>query len=192
MNRAVFLDRDGTIIEEKGYLRRPEDVAVYPGAADALGRLGRAGFRLILVTNQSGVGRGYYGMADVEAVHGRLRELLRPAGVWFDAIYIAPEAPGQPSAGRKPSPHFLWAARDEFGLSLAGSYMVGDKRSDLESGWNAGVRRCVLVRTGYGAELERSGGAGLERAVVVDDVAAAAAWILKDSAGGGAADPERA
>ncbi len=177
MNRAVFLDRDGTIIEEKNYLRRVEDVVILPGAAIALGRLRRAGFKLFIVSNQSGVGRGYFTLAQVEKVNEHLlRELERE--VRFEKVYIAPEAPDAPSRGRKPSPQFLLDARDEFGVDLAQSYMIGDKLIDLECGWNAGVRKCLLVRTGYGAELERASPDKLRRAAVVDDLPAAAQWIL--------------
>ena len=99
MNRAVFLDRDGTIIAEKNYLSRVDQVEIFPGAGMALARLQHAGFRLFLVTNQSGVGRGYFTLADVEKVHEHLcRELARD-GVQIEKIYIAPEAPDQPSRG---------------------------------------------------------------------------------------------
>jgi D-glycero-D-manno-heptose 1,7-bisphosphate phosphatase len=178
MNRAVFLDRDGTIIEEKNYLCRVEDVVIFPGAAAALARLQRGGFRLFIVSNQSGVGRGYFTLADVEKVHQHLLRELGGEGVWFEKVYIAPEAPDVPSRGRKPSPQFLFDARDEFGVDLAQSYMVGDKLIDLECGWNAGVKQCMLVRTGYGAELERASPDKLGRATIVDDLSAAAAWIL--------------
>ncbi len=181
MNRAVFLDRDGTIIEEKNYLRRVEDVVIFHGAATALARLQSAGFKLFIVSNQSGVGRGYFTLADVEQVHQYLLRELGRAGVRFERIYIAPEAPGAPSRGRKPSPQFLLDARDEFGVDLAQSYMIGDKLIDLECGWNAGVKECLLVRTGYGAELERESTDKLGAAVVVDDLSAAAKWILKQS-----------
>src|SRR5437899_424430 len=122
MTRAVFLDRDGTLIEDRDYLRRPEEVVVYPGAPAALGRLKKGGFQLFIVTNQSGVGRGYFTLDDVEKVHQRL--IVEFAGVHFQKIYVAPEAPDQPSRGRKPSPQFLFDARDEFGVSLANSYVV--------------------------------------------------------------------
>jgi D-glycero-D-manno-heptose 1,7-bisphosphate phosphatase len=181
MNRAVFLDRDGTVIEDKDYLHRPEDVVWIPGAVTALQRLRAAGFRLILVTNQSGVGRGYFSLAEVARVHEHLRQILEPAGAHFDKIYIAPEAPDQPSRGRKPSPQFLFDARDEFELDLSRSYMVGDKLIDLECGWNAGLRHSILVRTGYGALQERAGGPALARAIVVDNLPAAADWLLADA-----------
>jgi D-glycero-D-manno-heptose 1,7-bisphosphate phosphatase len=179
MNRAVFLDRDGTIIEEKNYLCRVEDVVIFPGAAAALARMQRAGFKLFMVSNQSGVGRGYFTLAEAEKVNQHLLDELGGEGVRFEKIYIAPEAPETPSRGRKPSPQFLLDARDEFGVDLAQSYMIGDKLIDLECGWNAGVKQCLLVRTGYGAELERASPDKLRRAVVVDDLSAAAAWMLK-------------
>ena len=181
MNRAVFLDRDGTIIEERNYLRRVEEVVIFPGAATALGRLQRAGFKLFIVSNQSGVGRGYFTLADVEQVHQYLLRELGREGVRFEKVYIAPEAPEAPSRGRKPSPQFVLDARDEFGVDLAQSYMIGDKLIDLECGWNAGVKQCLLVRTGYGAELERTSADKLGRAAVVDDLSAAAQWILKQT-----------
>jgi D-glycero-D-manno-heptose 1,7-bisphosphate phosphatase len=181
MHHAVFLDRDGTIIEEKNYLSRPEDVVIFPGAASALKSLQDKGFKLFIVSNQSGVGRGYFTLADVESVNQHLLKQLALAGVQFEKIYIAPEAPDMPSRGRKPSPQFLFDARDEFGLDLARSYMVGDKLIDLECGWNAGLNRCVLVRSGYGAGVERQSADKLRRAMVVDDLPAAAAQILLTS-----------
>ncbi len=178
MNRAVFLDRDGTLIVEKNYLHRPEDVEVFPGAGAALKALSAAGFKLIIVTNQSGIGRGYYTLADAELVNARVGEILARDGVRFEKIYIAPEAPDQPSRVRKPSPQFLFEARDEFNLSLAESFMVGDKVIDLECGWNAGVKKSILVRTGYGAELARQSPEKVLPAAVVDDLRGAAEWIL--------------
>ena len=178
MNRAVFLDRDGTIIVEKNYLRRIEQVEIFPGAAAALKRLQLAGFKLFIVSNQSGVGRGYFTLADVERVNAHLAHEFGRDGVRFEMTYIAPEAPDAPSRGRKPSPQFLFDARDEFGLDLSQSFLIGDKLSDLECGWNAGVKKALLVRTGYGAELERSAADQLKRAVIVDDLSGAASWIL--------------
>jgi D-glycero-D-manno-heptose 1,7-bisphosphate phosphatase len=178
MNRAVFLDRDGTMIAEKNYLCRPEDVEIFPATPAGLKRLAGAGFKLFIVSNQSGVGRGYFTLADVDRVNARLCGELARDGIRFEKIYIAPEKPDAPSHGRKPSPQFLFDARDEFGLDVAHSYLVGDKLIDLECGWNAGVKKSVLVRTGYGAELERTEPDKLTRAVVVDDLNGAADWIL--------------
>jgi len=176
--RAVFLDRDGTLIEDQDYLHRPEDVVIFPGAVEGLRRLQDAGWRLFIVTNQSGVGRGYFTADDVERVHEHLIQEFAKGGVRFEKIFVAPEAPDQRSRGRKPSPQFLFDARDEFGLDLAESYVIGDKLTDLQCGWGAAVKRCILVRTGYGAKLERSFGGNVGRAVVVDNIVAAADWIL--------------
>ena len=177
-NRAVFLDRDGTLIEEKEYLHKPEEAVLFPGAAEALKKLQDAGFKLFLVTNQSGVGRGLFTLADVEKVHSHLANELARHGVKFKKIYVAPEAPEQPSRGRKPSPQFLFDARDEFGIDLAQSYMIGDKLIDLECGWNAGVKKSILVRTGYGKEVERASAKEISRATVADGLLAAVERIL--------------
>jgi D-glycero-D-manno-heptose 1,7-bisphosphate phosphatase len=185
VNRAVFLDRDGTIIVEKHYLHKVEDLALIPGAAAALKRLQQAGFKLFIVSNQSGVGRGYFTLADVEKVHQHLVAEFAHEGVRFEKIYVAPEAPDAPSRGRKPSPQFIFDARDEFGLDLAQSYIIGDKQIDLECGWNAGLKKSILVRTGYGAELERNSLKQLGAAVVVDNLPAAAEWILSQSKSSG-------
>ena len=176
MNRAVFLDRDGTLIEDKDYLHRPEEVVIFPGVGPALRRLQDTGFKLFIVTNQSGVGRGYFSIEDVHRVHEHLAREFAKDGVRIEKFYIAPEAPDTPSRGRKPSPQFLFDARNEFGINLAQSYMIGDKLIDLECGWNAGVRQSILVRTGYGAQLARDG--ALRAATIVDDLPAAVDSIL--------------
>ena len=181
MHRAVFFDRDGTLIVEKHYLHKVEHVAIFPGAGAALKRLQSAGFKLFIVSNQSGVGRGYFTQADVDRVNRHIASLLAAEGVRFEKVYIAPEAPGAPSRGRKPSPQFLFDARDEFSLDLSRSYIIGDKLSDLECGWNAKLKASILVRTGYGAEHERNLAASPPPAIVVEDLPAAAAWILADS-----------
>jgi len=183
MSRAVFLDRDGTIIEEKEYLSDPDRVVLFPGTAQALKRLQDAGFKLLIVTNQSGIGRGYYTVEDMHRVNTRLVAELERCGVRLEKIYFAPEAPEQPSRGRKPSPQFLFDARDEFGIDLSQSYMIGDKLIDLECGCNAGVKGSILVRTGYGAKCEGLEVQKVDRAHVVNSLAEAAEWILaaKDS-----------
>lgn len=176
-NRAVFLDRDGTLIEEREYLRDPSQVALYPGAIAGLKKLQDSGFKLFLITNQSGVGRGYFTLADVEKVHSHLTNELAQQNVKLEKIYVAPEHPDEPSRGRKPSPQFLFDARDEFGIDLPQSYMVGDKLIDLECGWNAGVKKSILVKTGYGTSVAK-GASAIEKAVVCDSLSEAASWIL--------------
>jgi len=179
MKRAVFLDRDGTINIEKKYLSKPEQLVLFPGAEAAMKRLQDAGYLLIIVTNQSGIGRGYYTEADMHKVHERLLEMFQPYGLKIAKIYFAPESPEDPSRGRKPSPAFLQDARDEFGIDLAQSYMIGDKLIDLQCGWNAGVKKSILVRTGYGAEWERDEPELVKQAWVVDTLEEAAAKILQ-------------
>lgn len=178
MNRAVFLDRDGVLIEERNYLHRAEDVVLLPGVGAALRRLSDAGFLLFIVSNQSGVGRGFFTLTDVDRVNAHLAACLGEQGVSFRKIYIAPEAPDRPSRGRKPSPQFLFDARDDFGVDLARSFMLGDKVIDLECGWNAGVQASLLVRTGYGLKEAQTLAGQASRAVIMDDLPAAAAWIL--------------
>ena len=179
--RAVFLDRDGTLIEEKEYLFKAEEVVLFPGVSAALRRLRNAGFMLFVVTNQSGVGRGYFTMADVEKVHRHLIAEFALDGVRLDAIYVAVEPPEKPSRGRKPSPQFLFDARDEFGLDLKQSYLIGDKLIDLECGWNAGVKKSILVRTGYGARLEKQMPEFVANTPMFDDLPAAVEWIVRDA-----------
>ena len=181
VHRAVFLDRDGTLIEDRDYISRVDQVAVFPGAVQALRQLSDAGFLLFMVTNQSGVGRGYFTIKEVEKIHTYLEAELAKQGVKLQRIYVAPEAPDQPSRGRKPSPQFLFDARDEFGVALGESFIIGDKLIDLECGWNAGVKKSLLVRTGYGREFERNAPEKLRPAIVVDDLAAAADWIIANS-----------
>jgi D-glycero-D-manno-heptose 1,7-bisphosphate phosphatase len=183
MKKAVFLDRDGTLILDKEYLHKPEEVEFCPGSIEALRHSLNAGFVLIMVTNQSGVGRGYFTLEDVHEVHTHIEKELARAGVTLMGIYTAPEAPEMPSRGRKPSPQFLFDARDEFGIDLARSYMIGDKMSDLQCGWNAGVRKSILVRTGEGKKTEAKRRDELRDTPVVEDLADAIEWILKQDRG---------
>ncbi len=145
---ALFLDRDDTIIHDDGYMGRPEQIRLLPGVAVAL-RQAAARFRLYLVTNQSGIGRGLYSMADAEACNNRLADLLDLPEPGFAGICIAPEKPGDPSQYRKPSPAFLleMIARDD--LDAETCCIIGDKTSDLDCGLNAGIR-AILVGKGEG------------------------------------------
>lgn len=178
---AIFIDRDGTLIADRDYLHKPEEVQFIEGAIQSLKRAIDAGFEIVMVTNQSGVGRGYFTMEDVLKVHEYIADEMSAQQVSMLHIYTAPEAPDAPSRGRKPSPQFLFDARDAYDLDLARSYMIGDKMIDLECGWNAGVRRSMLVRTGYGARVESQAGEKLRDAIVVDDLCAAIDWILGDA-----------
>jgi D-glycero-D-manno-heptose 1,7-bisphosphate phosphatase len=185
--RAVFLDRDGTIIKEVGYLSDPAGVELLPGTAKALKKLRSAGFMLVVVTNQSGIARGYYKEDELEVIHRRLDELLKGQGAGIDAYYFCPHHPEhgevRDCACRKPKTGMAELAAKEHGIILGNSYFVGDKASDVELGINAGGRS-VLVLTGFG-QLER---AVLENKGVMPDLVCgglpeAADWILKDSKG---------
>ncbi len=176
---AVFIDRDGTLNEEVGYLHRPEDVVLVPGAAGALARLNALGIPVVVVTNQSGIGKGRYGWDEFNAVMERIAELLASEGARMDGIYAAPHHergkgdyahPDHPD--RKPNPGMLVRAAEEHRLDLSRSWMIGDKALDLEAGKNAGCRS-ALVRTGYGSQVD---GAGAD--LVAADLAEAIDRIL--------------
>jgi len=144
--RALFLDRDGTLMEEVDYCDDPARVKVYPGAAAALRRIKSAGWLTFIVTNQSGIGRGYMTEAQYRAVQA---ELMRQLGEGtIDAVYFCPDSPGVPSSRRKPAPGMVFEAAAEYGIDLARSYFIGDKSSDIECGQRAGTRT-ILVLTGY-------------------------------------------
>ena len=146
--RAVFLDRDGTVMRDVDYCGDPARVEVFLGAAEALQRLKAGGYKLIILTNQSGIGRGYFGDDEYRAVE---REFLRQlGGELIDATYYCPDLPDTNSPRRKPAPGMIFEAQRDHRLDLARSYLVGDKRSDILCGQNAGVRT-ILVQTGYGA-----------------------------------------
>jgi D-glycero-D-manno-heptose 1,7-bisphosphate phosphatase len=180
-HRAIFIDRDGTLILDKDYLHKPEEVQFIEGAILALKRASDAGFAIIMITNQSGVGRGYFTMDDVEKVHAYMAERLAAQKVSVLHTYVAPEAPEAASRGRKPSPQFPFDARDAYHIDLAQSYMIGDKLIDMQCGWNAGVRKCILVRTGYGADVETHEKSALHDAVIANDICDAIDWILRDA-----------
>lgn len=171
---AVFLDRDGTLMEEAHYCGDPARVRLIAGVPKALRALRDAGYRLVIITNQSGIGRGYYSQADYEAVQARLFELLGPDLI--EATYFCPTAPDAESPRRKPAPAMIFEAQRELGLDLARSWFIGDKAVDVQCGRAAGVP-AILVLTGYGKEADRAGAQ-----YVAPDLAAATAYILQTSA----------
>lgn len=145
--RALFLDRDGTIIHDKHYLADPAGVELIPGVAAALARARALGYLLFIVTNQSGIGRGLYTLDDVHRCNARMDELLGLPLPIFAGICIAPEAPEQPSPYRKPSPAYILEMIAQHGLDPAHCYMVGDRQSDIDAGRNAHIHP-VAVCTG--------------------------------------------
>ena len=142
--RAILLDRDGTLIEDPGYLSRPEQLVWKAGTIEALKRFGQAGYRLIIATNQSGIGRGLFTVQDMEAVHRRMGEDLARAGVTLDGIYHCPHTPEEGCACRKPGTGLLLQAAREHGLDLSKSWLIGDKCSDITAGRLANMLTALI------------------------------------------------
>jgi D-glycero-D-manno-heptose 1,7-bisphosphate phosphatase len=174
----VLLDRDGTLITEQDYLKDPRKVKLLPGAVPALRRLSRAGFPLVIVSNQSGVGRGLMTREDVRRVHRRLESLLRARGVRLRGIYWCPHTPLDRCACRKPKLKLVRKAGADLGQSWRGSVSIGDKWSDVSLGQRTGGRG-VLVLTGYGRLTRRQKAPHPKPDFVARDIRAAAAWIIK-------------
>jgi len=149
----ALIDRDGTIIVERHYLHDPEQVELVPGAGEALAHLNRAGVRLFVVTNQSGIGRGYYSEADFRAVQERLAELLAPFGVTFQDVAFCPHAPDEACDCRKPEPGMWNDLCAAHGLKPEETVMIGDNASDVAFGRNCGFAQSVLVLTGHGRKF---------------------------------------
>jgi D,D-heptose 1,7-bisphosphate phosphatase len=193
---AVFLDRDGTINEEIGYMDRLEKLRLIPGAAEAIRLINESGLKTVVVTNQSGVARGMFDEGLVHQVNARLREMLRAEGAAIDGIYFCPH---HPTAGRedylracdcrKPAPGLLLRAAEDLQIDLARSYMVGDTIKDIEAGTRAGAKG-ILVRTGLGTEAEEElagigAGENQEETAarpihIAVDLLAAVKWLLED------------
>ena len=188
----VILDRDGTVIKDKHYLSDPAGVELLPGAAEGLARLARAGVRLFVASNQSGIGRGYFAEADHRAVTARMNELLAEAGVRIEGAAFCPHAPEDGCTCRKPATGMWDALARDFGLDPAETAMVGDKPADVSFGLDAGLAASVLVLTGKGeTSAAKLGIAPFEEDVlelpertprqphaVARDLDAACAWLL--------------
>ena len=167
---AVFIDRDGTIMEDTDYCSNPADVRIFPGVLEALRSLKSRGFKLIIITNQSGIGRGLFTVDQYRAVES---EVLRQLGDdLIDATYYCPDAPGQYSNCRKPAPGMVVKAAQDHQIDLSRSFLIGDKEADVECAHNASVR-AIRVRTGIQRDLT-----GSNAEWVADDVPAAVQIIL--------------
>jgi len=177
--RTVFLDRDNTLMHDPGYTCDPAMVELLPGVAEALKRLQDAGFELIVITNQSGVARGMFGIDAVESVNAKLAELLAAEGVELGGFYICPHHPDDNCTCRKPEPGLILRAVEEKGLDLENSFLIGDRRSDIETGKRLGIAS-YLVLTSLDEEDHSD---GLDDDQVVQDLNEAVNRILsrKDS-----------
>lgn len=186
MHRAVFLDRDGTLNHDPGYIHRPEEFILFPGVAEAIRLLNEAGYLVVVATNQAGIARGYYTEEDLCAVHRKLRDEIAAGGGRLDGIYHCPH---HPTAGdgaltracfcRKPAPGMLYRAALDLEIDLGGSWMIGDREGDLEAGRRAGCRT-ALALTGEGRTtqeaLAQAGGAQPDR--VFKALPEAIRWII--------------
>ena len=170
---AVFLDRDGTLMQDADYCSRPDQVRIFDGVTDALRQLKKAGYKIIVITNQSGIGRGFFTEKDYRTVEA---EVSRQVGnELIDATYFCPDVPGQPSHCRKPAPGMVLQAAREHEIELSRSFLIGDKEIDAECAHNAGVR-AVRVRTGFDKMTD-----GSCADWVAEDVSAAARIILNEA-----------
>lgn len=149
---AIFLDRDGVIIENRSdYVRQWSHVSFLPKAIDALSAFRRAGFKVVIATNQSAVGRGLMSFEDAQRINERLVETIKEQGGWVDAVFMCPHKPEDNCQCRKPQPGLLLQAARELSLDLGSSWMVGDAWTDVLAGQSAGLAGTIMVRTGRGA-----------------------------------------
>ena len=169
----ILLDRDGTIIVEKNYLSTATGLELLPGALEGLRSLREAGFGLIVVTNQSGIGRGKLTLETLAKIHAELQRQLAAGGVRIDAFYHCPHVPEDNCECRKPKPLLAFRAASDLGFDLRHSFVIGDKPADIDLGRNCGART-ILVRTGYGRDFEAS---GLTADFMADDLLEAARCI---------------
>jgi len=153
MDAAVFIDRDGVIIKNRpNYVRSWQQVSIYPQAIKALARLGSSPYKVVIITNQAGVGRGYFPLSVVEDVNARLVQLIETSGGRIDGVFVCPHAPHDGCECRKPKPGLLLQAAACLNLDLHRSFMIGDALSDILAGRQAGVRDALMVRTGRGRQ----------------------------------------
>jgi D-glycero-D-manno-heptose 1,7-bisphosphate phosphatase len=185
MRPAVFLDRDGTLIEESGYLDRLERLVFFPFSVDAVRVLNRAGFAVVVVTNQAGIARGIVPESFVAKAHDHITERLKAGGARIDGFYFCPHYPAgvieeyrKVCDCRKPQPGLLRRAAVDLDLDVSRSFVVGDRWHDLAAGQAIGARG-VLVRTGVGSKDEAAPDPAVSPAAIVDNLMDAAAWILQ-------------
>lgn len=181
-NRAVFLDRDGTINEEVGYLSRLEELKIYDNAAEAIRLLKEKGFLAVVITNQSGVARGFFSEDFIIKVHNKMNEYLTERGASLDALYYCPHHPRygndqyrKECSCRKPQPGLLLKAAEDLNVDLKRSYMIGDMPRDMDIARKVGAKG-VMVRTGYGRNVVATS----KPHYIAEDLLDAAKWIIQD------------
>jgi len=178
MNKAIFLDRDGTINDDPGYLKDPEQLILFPQVGESLFLLQQAGYNLVIVSNQSGVGRGLINREQLNQIHKRLDEILASFSVKLDHYALCLHRPEEGCACRKPEPKMIVDTARSLNIDLAHSYMVGDRICDLEAGRRARCRGSLLVRTGYGRFTESKMTQG-QALFIADTLWETTHWILQ-------------
>ena len=180
-NVAVFVDRDGTLNEDHGYVTSPEQLVVFPAVPRAIARLNQLGARVILLTNQSAIGRGFMTAEDFHRIHHKLEDLLRAQDGKLDAVYYCPHHPDEGCACRKPNIAMIQQAAEKFSLDLPLCYVVGDKCSDLEAAHRAGAQGILVLSSDYSDAAVRGRDAGqFSIAHVAESFVQAVDWIEGD------------
>lgn len=176
-SKFILLDRDGTLIEEKNYLHDPDDVKILPGVVKGLKKLAAEGYKFIVLTNQSGIGRGYFNDQDMYSVNAKILLSLLNEGIEILRFYHCPHSPEEDCECRKPKPGMVYNASSELGFLIDDIYcVIGDKKSDIELAENIGVKS-ILVLTGYGRSTLED---GICSSYIAEDLEDAAKFILND------------
>ena len=173
---AIFLDRDGIIIHDTGYLSNPSKVSLIPDVIEALKKLKNNGFLLVIISNQSGVGRGYFSEADLKFVHKKMLKLLEVNGIYIDGSYYCKHAPWMHCNCRKPNPNMLYKAAEDLGIDMSNSYMVGDKLSDVIAGLNAGCKTILIRKNNDRIEYNEE-----KPNIIFPNLLSASEWIVNDN-----------
>ncbi len=177
INKAVFIDRDGTIAKDVPYCSRPEDFELLPGAAEGMKLLNKHGFKVVVVTNQSGIARGYFTEGTLAKIHDKMRCELARYGACVDAIYYCPHHPDDNCECRKPKPRMLFQAASDLNIDLGQSYVIGDSDMDMEMGRNAGCKSILVAEKDKEGEVDRQAPCS---DYIASSVSAAAQWIIAD------------
>ncbi|MFC1913742.1 D-glycero-beta-D-manno-heptose 1,7-bisphosphate 7-phosphatase [Chloroflexota bacterium] len=179
-NKAVFLDRDGTIVIEVNYCRHPEDIKLYPKAPQAIKMLNESGFKVILVTNQSGIARGYFNEDTLSQIHAKMLSDLSAHGAGIDAIYYCPHHPDDGCNCRKPQPGNLLQAAEDWDIDCRASFVIGDRLMDIELARNTDCRSVLVTNTRGLRELKNS---DAQPDFIAHDIGEAAEWVVSNSHG---------
>lgn len=176
--RAVFVDRDGTLNQDRGYVLSPEQFCILPGVPEAIVRLNALGFLVIMITNQSAIGRGYMSERDLSRIHAKLTAILSAEGGKIDGVYWCPHRPDEACICRKPNIGLIEQAQQEFSLHLPECFFVGDKQSDLEAAQNAFIPAILVMTSSHAQQAIHAREEGRVSAVhVAEDFAHAVTWI---------------